>query len=83
MVVADLNAMAANVRSHMEQCGNIFIPALGDSSRNEDAGIHQLFYQMLNRRKSETITFHDHVTPIIERYTEADKNGVKTSLNAT
>lgn len=83
MVVADLNAMAANVRSHMEQCGNIFIPALGDSSRNEDAGIHQLFYQMLNRRKSETITFHDHVTPIIERYTEADKKGVKTSLNAT
>lgn len=83
MVVADLNAMAANVRSHMEQCGNIFIPALGDSSRNEDAGIHQLFYQMLNRRKSETITFHDHVTPIIERYTEADKNGMKTSLNAT
>lgn len=63
--------------------GTIFIPALGDSSRNEDAGIHQLFYQMLNRRKSETITFHDHVTPIIERYTEADKNGVKTSLNAT
>lgn len=51
MVVADLNAMAANVRSHMEQCGNIFIPALGDSSRNEDAGIHQLFYHMLTKSR--------------------------------
>lgn len=43
MVVADLNAVAANVRSHMEQCGNIFIPALGNPDGNEDAGLHQLF----------------------------------------
>ena len=61
LVVADLNAMAANVRSHMEQCGNVFIPALGNPDRNEDAGIHQLFYQLLNRRKSETVSFHDHM----------------------
>ena len=83
MVVADLNAVAANVRSHMEQCGNIFIPALGNPDGNEDAGLHQLFYQLLNRRKSETITFKQHMDPIVDRYFEAEKNGVKTSLQAT
>lgn len=82
LVVADLNAMAANVRSHMEQCGNVFIPALGNPDRNEDAGIHQLFYQLLNRRKSETVSFHDHMQPIINRYSEAEMQGVKTSLQA-
>ena len=82
LVVADLNAMAANVRSHMEQCGNVFIPALGNPDRNEDAGIHQLFYQLLNRSKSETVSFHDHMQPIIDRYSEAEMQGVKTSLQA-
>lgn len=82
LVVADLNAMAANVRSHMEQCGNVFIPALGNPDRNEDAGIHQLFYQLLNRRKSETVSFHDHMQPIIDHYSEAEMQGVKTSLQA-
>lgn len=82
LVVADLNAMAANVRSHMEQCGNVFIPALGNPDRNEDAGIHQLFYQLLNRSKSETVSFHDHMKPIIDRYSEAEMQGVKTSLQA-
>lgn len=81
-VVADLNAVAANIRSHMEQCGNIYIQALGDKDHNEDAGIHQLLYQMLNRKKSETVTFHDHVNPIITRYLEADEKGMKTSLQA-
>lgn len=81
-VVADLNAIAANIRSHMEQCGNIYIQALGDKDHNEDAGIHQLLYQMLNRKKSETVTFHDHVNPIITRYLEADEKGMKTSLQA-
>ena len=83
LVVADLNSIAANVRSHMEQCGNIFIPALGNPDKNEDAGIHQLFYQFLNRRKSETVSFRDHVDPIVKRYSMAELRGVKTSLQAT
>lgn len=58
------------------------IPALGNPDRNEDAGIHQLFYQLLNRSKSETVSFHDHMKPIIDRYSEAEMQGVKTSLQA-
>lgn len=84
MVAADLESVAANVKAHMEQCGNIFIPALGDSTRNEDSGLHKFFYQLLNRRKSETVPFDTHIAPIIDRYMDYDdKHGVRTTLRAT
>lgn len=65
LVCADLNSIAARVRSYMEQAGNVFIPSCED-----DEGVHKLFYQLMNRRKSETIPFTEHMDKILDRYIE-------------
>lgn len=62
-VCADLNSIAARVKSYMEQAGNIFLPTC-----ETDAGVHALFYQLLCRKKSETVPFSEHVDKILDSY---------------
>lgn len=68
-VCADLNSVAARVKSYMEQAGNIFLPAC-----ETDEGIHALFYQLLCRKQSETIPFAEHIEGILDGYMKASPN---------
>lgn len=63
MVCADLNSVAARVKSYMEQAGNIFLPAC-----ETDEGVHAALYQLLCRRKSETVPFAEHIEGILDGY---------------
>ena len=84
-IVADLNSIAARVKSYMEQNGNIFLASTErKSGKNrqfenedvaEDSELHKLFYQLLNRKKSETIPFEEHISGILENYNEVAEDG--------
>lgn len=78
LVVADLNSVAARVRSEMERIGNIFIPTC-----DEDEGLHALFYQLLNRRKCETIPFSEHIENITQAYLKAASEEQMPPIRAT
>lgn len=76
-VCADLESVAATVKTGMEQAGNVFLPTCDD-----DEGVHRLFYQLLNRRKSETVSFQDHMNSTLDRYLEACKDEKLPAIGA-
>ena len=77
MVCADLNSVAARVKSYMEQAGNIFLPAC-----ETDDGLHAAFYQILCRHKSETVPFSEHIEEILNGYMKESPDELP-SINAT
>ncbi|NAL19953.1 PrgI family protein, partial [Escherichia coli] len=77
MVCADLNSVAARVKSYMEQAGNIFLPAC-----ETDDGLHAAFYQILCRHKSETVPFSEHIEEILNGYMRESPDELP-SINAT
>ena len=92
-VVADLNSIAARVKSYMEQNGNIFLASTERKSGKhkniadneeaaEDSELHKLFYQLLNRKKSETVPFEEHISGILDNYAKDPENGVVPTIMA-
>lgn len=74
---ADLNSAAGQIRADMEQCGNIFCGDL-----DQDWSLYELFYQLLNRTRSETVPFSTHATEILQKYSDAVDGGELPPINA-
>lgn len=90
-IVADLNSIAARVKSYMEQNGNIFLASTERKSGKllsieneevaEDRELHKLFYQLLNRKKSETVPFEEHIEGVFDKYfNDSEDNTVPTIM---
>lgn len=62
-IAADLKSVAARIRTYMENAGNFFIP-----SCEKDDTIHEVLYQILNRKKAETVPFSEHADAVIKPY---------------
>lgn len=67
-IVYELDNMAYNIQSRMAQCGNEFI-----EDENEDQKLIELFYNLLNRRRSERSSFLKHAEQILDRYVAASE----------
>ncbi|MEG1753464.1 MAG: PrgI family protein, partial [Christensenella sp.] len=78
LIVSDLNSAAARAKNYLEQGGNLFIP-----SCETDEGVHELFYEILNRKKSETVPFDEHIEKIIKGYVESEVDGEIAPIRAT
>lgn len=77
-VIGDLNAMAAQCRTSLEATGNQFIPTC-----ETDMGVNDILYQLISRKKSETISFEKHSNEIVSKYIEAYSKIGKSPLITT
>lgn len=75
-VEASLCSTASRVRSYMEQCGNEFI-----SRCETDAGITELLYDILNRKKAFDHPFETRVNNVMKKYLADREKGNRNFLN--
>lgn len=73
----NLNAFAARIKSLLLECGNVVLDT-GDT----EMGVNGILYELLNRKKAETIPFAQHALPIINRYTEAESTSENGDVTA-
>lgn len=62
-ILHGLNQVALQIRSQLENMGNRYIP-----SCETDIGLHTLFFEILNRKLSETETFDSRIADIQNLY---------------
>lgn len=65
-IVYELENTAYNIQSRMAQCGNELI-----AEENEDHKLIELFYHLMNPKRSEQFGFIKHAAQIVDRYVTA------------
>jgi len=67
-----LNNTAHAVVSYMQQCGNTVI-GYSDRMNNDDIKQLEILYELLNRRRAESVSFLNHFPQVVKRYLDYTK----------
>ena len=65
-----LNNAAHSVASYMHQCGNTIV-GYSDEMNNDDIKQLEILYELLNRKRAESVSFLHHYPQVVKRYMDS------------